>query len=110
MQNGFFSGSDSDNNELLEIEQAKLPTSQQEALDNLIKDVKWMICDEIAFALTTHAAQINEFTLKTVAKHISSSHGKPGCSMLQIPLTYVFGHEVRGKSLLELWVTTFLLD
>ena len=60
-----------------------------------------MISDEIAFALTTHAAKINEFTLKTVAKHISSSHGKPGNSMIQIPLTYVFGHEVSHKMFLE---------
>ena len=93
----FFLESDSDNNEVLDIEQHKLPTAQQEALENLIKDVKWMILDEIAFALTTHAAKINEFTLKTVARHISSSHGKPGCSMIQIPLTYVFGHEVSKR-------------
>ena len=93
----FFPESDSDNNEVLDIEQHKLPTAQQEALENLIKDVKWMILDEIAFALTTHAAKINEFTLKTVARHISSSHGKPGCSMIQIPLTYVFGHEVSKR-------------
>ena len=96
----FFKGSDSDNNEILDIEQPKLPTAQQEALENLIKDVKWMILDEIAFALTTHAAKINEFTLKTVARHISSSHGKPGCSMIQIPLTYVFGHEVSSNCIL----------
>ena len=64
----FFLESDSDNNEVLDIEQHKLPTAQQEALENLIKDVKWMILDEIAFALTTHAAKINEFTLKTVAR------------------------------------------
>ena len=33
----YSSGSDSDNNELLDIEQPKLPTAQQEALENLIK-------------------------------------------------------------------------
>lgn len=89
----------SDNNDL--FDQHKLPPAQQEALDNLIKDVKWMISDEIAFALTTHGAQINEFTLKTVAKHIKSSSGKPGCSSQTIPLMYVFGHEASHKLFLD---------
>ena len=60
-----------------------------------------MITDEIAFALTTHAARINEFTLKTVAKHIKSSHGKPGNSTQTIPLIYVFGHELSHQMFLE---------
>ena len=52
-----------------------------------------MISDEIAFALTTHAAQITEFTLKTVAECVQNSNGKPGNSLTTIPLHYVYGHQ-----------------
>ena len=60
-----------------------------------------MVTDEIAFALTTHAARINDFTLKTVAKHIKSSNGKPGNATQTINLIYVFGHELSHAMFLE---------
>ena len=72
-----------------------------EAWNQMIKEVKWMITDEIAFALTTHAAQITEFTLKTVAEHVRNSHGKPGNSLTTIPLHYVYGSQSSHQLFLD---------
>ena len=84
-------------NETAGGELQRLPGPQMEAWNQMIKEVKWMISDEIAFALTTHAAQITEFTLKTVAEHVANSHGKPGNSLTTIPLHYVYGHQSSHK-------------
>lgn len=78
-----------------------LSPNQEEALKSVISDIKWMISDEIAYALTTHTLQITETTLKTVADHIRNSNGKPGCSTQTIPLQYVFGAELSHKLFLD---------
>lgn len=71
-----------------------LPSQQLEAFNNVIKEIKWMVRDEMAFALTQHSINITEATLNTVVDHIKDSDGKPGCTVDKIPLDYVFGHEV----------------
>ena len=50
-----------------------LPSQQLDAINNIISEIKWMISDEMAFALTTHTKEITETTLNTVVNHIKHS-------------------------------------
>ena len=50
-----------------------LPSQQLDAINNIISEIKWMISDEMAFALTTHTKEITETTLNTVVNHIKNS-------------------------------------
>jgi hypothetical protein len=87
--------SSTDNEAIMDngIGESKLPTAQLEAWNTVMEDVKWMLRDEIAFALTKHTLKITETTLRTVADHILTSDGKPGCAVQTIPLHFVYGHE-----------------
>ena len=80
-----------------------LPSQQLDAINNIISEIKWMISDEMAFALTTHTKEITETTLNTVVNHIKNSDSKPGCSVEKIPLNYVKGHDESH----ELFITMF---
>ena len=72
------------------------------SFNSIIGEIRWMISDEMAFALTTHSKEITESTLNTVVNHIKSSDDKPGCSVEKIPLGMIlhnmsqitiFGHK-----------------
>ena len=93
----------SDNGQLMELLDETLPSQQLDAINNIISEIKWMISDEMAFALTTHTKEITETTLNTVVNHIKNSDSKPGCSVEKIPLNYVKGHDESH----ELFITMF---
>ena len=71
----------------------KLPETQSEVVTALVKDIKWILADEITFAMIRSPGGIEAETLQRVAAHVDMSAKKPGNACHSIPLNFVFGKE-----------------
>ena len=75
----------------------KLPEVQQEIVKSLISNIKWMMEDEIAFAMIRDVdgslKNVKEEVLITVADHVEVSGSQSGCVFQNISLNFVFGPE-----------------
>ena len=67
---------------------AHLPTYQHWAVINVLDEMKWMLRDEIAFALTK-TLPISQQTLEFVRNHVQSSVGKSSCNVETVDLNFV---------------------
>ncbi|XP_077498941.1 KICSTOR complex protein SZT2-like isoform X2 [Amblyomma americanum] len=90
-----------------------LPEFQNEVISRCIEKLKWMLRDEMASA-ALNSFPLTAETLHMVAEHVRSTAqartttrlhattGAPGCQVQQVPLQFVFGHELSfGKFLQE---------
>ncbi len=65
---------------------------QRKAVAGLVDEIRWILEDEVIFA-QTRSQRIGHDLVEKVVAHIGRSHGKPGSSILTIPLNFVFGHD-----------------
>jgi len=92
---------DDDNQSCISIEEdlnsgsdilSHLPEYQHRAVTSVLDEMKWMLRDEIAFALTK-TMPLSHQTLEFVKNHVQSSVGKAGSLVETIDLNFVFGTE-----------------
>ncbi|RZF32788.1 hypothetical protein LSTR_LSTR011434 [Laodelphax striatellus] len=69
-----------------------LPDNQQKAIAQCVKEIEWLMHDEIA-AFLLDAIPVTQQTLKFVSHHVLSSINRPSCLYEQVPLKFVFGLE-----------------
>jgi len=81
---------DASNGNLM-VGEDKLPPVQSEVMTALVKDIEWVLQDEIAFALIREQPP-NQETLQRVTSHVEASSKKSGCACHTIPLDFVFGN------------------
>ena len=72
---------------------AHLPEFQHHAVDSVLEEMKWMLRDEIAFALTK-TMPLSQQTLEFVRNHVQSSVNKSGSYVETVDLNFVFGTQV----------------
>ena len=70
---------------------AHLPEYQHRAVISVLDEMKWMLRDEIAFALTK-TSEMTSGTLEFVRNHVQGSVGKSGSSVGTVDLNFVFGN------------------
>ena len=61
-------------------------------MTSVLDEMKWMMRDEIAFALTK-APELTAGTLEFVKNHVQGSVGKSGSSVETVDLNFVFGSQ-----------------
>ncbi|XP_075219216.1 KICSTOR complex protein SZT2-like isoform X2 [Lycorma delicatula] len=69
-----------------------LPEYQQRAVITCIKEIEWLMHDEIA-AFLLDVAPVTEETLQFVVNHVLTSIGRSSCLLETIPLHFVYGPE-----------------
>ena len=91
---------------------AHLPEYQHRAVISVLDEMKWMLRDEIAFALTKTLPS-SRHTLEFVRNHVQSSVGKSGSAVETVDLNFVFGTQVSldkfRENFLEMEVAGFIL-
>ena len=91
---------------------AHLPEYQHRAVISVLDEMKWMLRDEIAFALTKTLPS-SRHTLEFVRNHVQSSVGKCGSAVETVDLNFVFGTQVSldkfRENFLEMEVAGFIL-
>ena len=89
-----------------------LPTYQHWAVINVLDEMKWMLRDEIAFALTK-TLPISQQTLEFVRNHVQSSVNKSSCYVKTVDLNFVFGTQLSldkfKENFLKMEVAGFIL-
>ena len=70
---------------------AHLPEYQHRPVISVLDEMKWMLRDEIAFALTK-TPEMTPGTLEFVRNHVQGSVGKSGSSVETVNLNFVFGN------------------
>ena len=73
-----------------------LPSYQHWAVINVLDEMKWMLRDEIAFALTK-TPEMTSGTLEFVRNHVQGSVGKSGSSVETVDLNFVFGNLIAAN-------------
>ena len=69
---------------------AYLPEYEHSAVLSFLEEMKWILRDEIAFALTK-TPEMTSKTLQFVRNHVQGSGGKSGSSVETVNLNFVFG-------------------
>ena len=75
---------------------AHLPEYQHRAVLSVLDEMKWMLRDEIAFALTK-TPEMTSGTLEFVRNHVQGSVGKSGSSVETVDLNFVFGNLIAAN-------------
>ena len=75
---------------------AHLPEYQHRAVLSVLDEMKWMLRDEIAFALTK-TPEMTVGTLEFVRNHVQGSVGKCGSSVETVDLNFVFGNFIASN-------------
>jgi hypothetical protein len=91
---------------------AHLPEYQHRAVTSVLEDMRWMLRDEIAFAMTK-VTPLSQPTLEFVRNHVQSSVDKAGSVVESIDLNFVFGSKESlpkfKESFQELELSGFIL-
>ncbi|XP_039297343.1 KICSTOR complex protein SZT2, partial [Nilaparvata lugens] len=69
-----------------------LPDNQQKAVAQCVKEIEWLMHDEIA-AFMLDVVPVSQETLQFVSHHVETSVNRPSCLHQLVPLKFVFGLE-----------------
>lgn len=87
-------------NDALQNKIQHLPRRQHNAVSTLVDEIEWLLRDETATALLDEILT-GEETLNLVARHVSTSSGRPSCSTDKVPLQFVFPADRCSEKFLE---------